>query len=350
MSDFKSPVVELEGSFEKPLAKLPTKKRELVEKDVLLRVLWDQLDAKQRRAACEQRDYQFDPALEDQRTIDWERVVVDWAYWEKVPRLTAKEFCVLMRAHDPRKFDAEHDHIPGGKGKTLGERVSDDLRIIERTLGTDAKKSVQQWVAWARKQDWKVPAYLSASADASERGARTATTLDQKAGAAELWLGVDRERLAPEQPKRHIEQDWARRAFEASSEGQRYFELLDKKECTQDQIRLVESLPTPLPTEVESKDRKLGALRTRLAHIEKEIKAIGEAEDQRKAEQIRTCRPVTSKQMSVLGPKETQVIVAAQKAGFLQTVQAWNQRESRLAEAVLAQAFEFSPEAPDETT
>src|SRR3990167_791559 len=46
-------------------------------------------------------------------------------------------------------------------------------------------------------------------------------------------------------------------------------------------------------------------------------------------------------QMSLQSPEDTKRIVSAQNEGYLQTVQALNQREYRIAETVLTQALEF---------
>ena len=72
--------------------------------------------------------------------------------------------------------------------------------------------------------------------------------------------------------------------------------------------------------------------------------------DQVVADRARAAREQYEEAVSQLGPKETKAIVGAQKAGFLQTVQEWNQRQSRLAEEVLAQALEFPAEQQEATT
>jgi hypothetical protein len=166
MSKFISLVGDLKGWFDKPLTDLPTAKRQRVERDFPFAFLWDKLKAFQRQSGAEQWDYQNDPALEEQRMIDWDEAVVDWAYWNSVPLLTAEEFSILRHVFDPRDFAAERATIPGGEGRTLGERVSDDVRIIERAVADNNMKPIEEWVSWAQQQGWEIPAYLRAPADA----------------------------------------------------------------------------------------------------------------------------------------------------------------------------------------
>ncbi len=101
-----------------------------------------------------------DPGLVVQQTIDWDKSVVDWDYWSKVPRLTAEEFCILLHRHDPRNFETDRDFIPGCSGRTLGELVSDKSRIINRSMESIKEKSTTEWIKWAKHQNWDIPAYL----------------------------------------------------------------------------------------------------------------------------------------------------------------------------------------------
>lgn len=157
---FESLVVALEGWFDKDLADLPADKRRRVERDFPYPDYWDGNDAAWRRHESERWDYRNNPALEETRTADWDGTTVGWNYWQKVSSLTAQEFCILRHVCDPRKFEKKQSDTPGGEGKTLGERVSDDVRIVERSLGPGTMKPVQQWVLWAHAQGWLVPSYL----------------------------------------------------------------------------------------------------------------------------------------------------------------------------------------------
>lgn len=156
---FESLEAALEGWFDRPLAELPDALRHRVETDYSP-MPWDNVSPDNRRSVAAQWDYQNDPAFEDSRTVDREEFVVGWDYWQKVPLLIAEEFCILRHIHDPRKFNDEKNNTPGGIGKALGERVSDDLRIVERSLGPDTKMPVMEWVLWARQQCWDIPLYL----------------------------------------------------------------------------------------------------------------------------------------------------------------------------------------------
>jgi len=160
--NFELLTVALDGHWREQLAQLPTQLRERLARDLsgIVYDCWDSLTEDGRRKQAAWWDYDNNPALEKVRTNDWNMAVVDWPYWKQVPSLTAQEFCVLRHVHDPRDFDAERDGIPGGKGKTLGARVSDDLRIIDRSLSADEKKPIQGWIVWALEQGWDVPGYL----------------------------------------------------------------------------------------------------------------------------------------------------------------------------------------------
>jgi hypothetical protein len=153
---FESLTLALEDWFDKNLDELPVALRQRVEKE-FIPMSWDMLTteqkqqlalmtpedkrrvalaaAKSRRSVALQWDDRNDPSLEDRRTIGWECSIVDWDYWNRVPMLTAEEFCNLRHVHDPRNFENDRKSTPDGIGKTLGERVSDDLRIIDRSLG-----------------------------------------------------------------------------------------------------------------------------------------------------------------------------------------------------------------------
>jgi hypothetical protein len=156
---FESLATALEGWFDKPLDALPGELRQRVETKLSL-IPWENLSADGRRSIAAQWDCQNDPALEDSRAAGLEAAIVDWGYWQKLTSLTAQEFCILRHVHDPRKFDDERNSIPGGVGKPLGERVSDDLRIIDRSLGSDTKNSIKNWIIWAQKHSWDIPVYL----------------------------------------------------------------------------------------------------------------------------------------------------------------------------------------------
>lgn len=168
-SKFEPLLVALDGHWHEKRAQLPVGLRERLARDLagIVYEQWDSLIEDGRRYQAAYWDYRNDPApeAEEKRTIDWDGVVVGWDYWQKVPLLTAEEFSVLRHVHDPRNFVDEKNNIPGGDGRTLGERVNDDVRIIERTHGLDAKKAMQEWVSWAQKQDWGIPSYLLAAAD-----------------------------------------------------------------------------------------------------------------------------------------------------------------------------------------
>ncbi len=178
---FESLTLALEDWFDKNLDELPVALRQRVEKE-FFPMPWDTLTSEQkqqlklmtaedqrkvalaaasgRRSVALQWDARNDPALEDQRTVGWECSIVGWDYWSRVPMLTAEEFCVLRHLHDPRNFEIDRNSTPDGVGKTLGERVSDDLRIIDRSLGPNAENPTAEWVTWAQQQSWNIPAYL----------------------------------------------------------------------------------------------------------------------------------------------------------------------------------------------
>ena len=159
MKNFDSLTRACEEWFDKSLDDLPDELRRRVEKD-FFPFGWDGLSAEQRRCFGLQWDYKNDPAMAERRSVEWQESVVDWDYWQKVPLLTAQEFCILRQVHDPRNFEVDRTSIPGGIGKTLGDRVSDDLRIIERSLGPEIKHPIKQWVKWAQQQAWDIPIYL----------------------------------------------------------------------------------------------------------------------------------------------------------------------------------------------
>jgi hypothetical protein len=164
---FDSLTLALEDWFDKPIDALPDELRLRVETDLSL-IPWENLSADGQRSIAAQWDYQNDPALEDSRTADWEAALVDWDYWQQLPSLTAQEFCILRHVHDPREFEGEQTNTPDGIGKTLGARVSDDVRIIHRSLGSDSKKPIAEWVIWAQQQSWNIPAYLRFIVDAPD--------------------------------------------------------------------------------------------------------------------------------------------------------------------------------------
>ena len=178
---FESLTLALEDWFDKNLNELPVSLRQRVEKE-FFPMPWDTLTPEQkqqlalmtaedqrkvalaaaqgRRSVALQCDARNDPSLEDQRKGAWECSIVDWNYWSRVPMLTAEEFCILRHVHDPRNFKIDRNSTPDGVGKTLGERVSDELRIIDRSLGPTAEKPTVEWVIWAQQQSWDIPVYL----------------------------------------------------------------------------------------------------------------------------------------------------------------------------------------------
>ncbi len=165
ISKYESLTAQVEGRFDKVLADLPANARKIIEQHSILRIFWDGMNAQWRRHQTEKWDYQNDPALEEVRRIDWDKTTVDWRYWQKVASLTAKEFCILRHVHDPRKFDAARDNIPGGEGKTLGERVSDDVRIIKADNGGHKDKDkdrapLSEWIEWADSVEWELPNFM----------------------------------------------------------------------------------------------------------------------------------------------------------------------------------------------
>jgi hypothetical protein len=141
--------------FDIPLHQLPPELRPKVRTEAS-GSLWDSFTEEQRRSWCEQTDRQrfFDEAC------------VDWIYWGTLKTLTATEFCMLRHVQDPRTFEDDKNSIPGGKGKTLGELVSDDLRIIERSMGEAAvvPRKLNEWIAYAEAQGWNIPPFMRAHA------------------------------------------------------------------------------------------------------------------------------------------------------------------------------------------
>lgn len=157
----------LEEHIQKKRADLPAELRERLAKGLneMVWEMWDSLPEEERRKQCEDWIERHHPALEAKRVKEWDECTVGWYYWQKVSSLTAQEFCILRHVHDPRKFDDDQNCTPGGEGKTLGERVSDDVRIIERAEGQNVTKPVKEWVSWAQKQSWELPSYLRALAE-----------------------------------------------------------------------------------------------------------------------------------------------------------------------------------------
>ncbi|MBI3043559.1 MAG: hypothetical protein HYY78_12135 [Betaproteobacteria bacterium] len=161
MAKFDSLKAALKDYFDKPLCGLPKYLQDRVNQD-FSPMPWDVLDAAQRRLVAEQWDYQNDPATLPERERLWDESCVDWAYWRKLKRLTALEFCILRHVHDPRKFEGDRNSIPGGTGKTLDERVSDDMRIIAREKDNESSLSLIKWIALAEQQSWVIPSYMRA--------------------------------------------------------------------------------------------------------------------------------------------------------------------------------------------
>lgn len=159
MSDANSLTLTLESWFDKPLMSLPEEIRKRVE-EVFFPFGWDKLLPGERRSFAIQCDEKFDPAHAEKHRVAWEESLVDWRYWATIPLLSAQEFCILRHIHDPRDYEARKGFRPDGVGKLLGERVSDDLRIIERSIGTETLRTACDWVKWAQQQSWAIPAYL----------------------------------------------------------------------------------------------------------------------------------------------------------------------------------------------
>lgn len=159
MTGFDSLTLDLEDWFDKPLSDLPDGLRERF-KNQLLSLLWDSLSVKQRRNEALQLDYEADPACAEERAATWNEVSVDWDYWKQVPALTTQEFSILRLLHDPREFEHEKSITFKDAGKSLEELVGDDVRIIERTLGSDITRPIPKWIAWAKLQNWDMPSYF----------------------------------------------------------------------------------------------------------------------------------------------------------------------------------------------
>jgi hypothetical protein len=160
--EFSALVVMFEAHGHKRREKIPRKLRERLAQDLpeFVWAMWDTLTEVDRHAQGVKWIEKYDPALEPKRQREWDESLVDWPYWHTVPKLTAQEFCILRHVHDPRKFVRDQNSVPDGEGKTLGERVADDVRIIDRSLGADAKKPGGEWVSWAQTQNWVIPSFL----------------------------------------------------------------------------------------------------------------------------------------------------------------------------------------------
>jgi hypothetical protein len=97
----------------------------------------------------------------DIELADWEEEAVDWLFWREAEELNAQQFSILRNVCDPRKFEVQKDGIPGGVGKTLEQRVNDDLLRIDD--GTTRK--IREWVNLACKKGLNIPRYLKAFLD-----------------------------------------------------------------------------------------------------------------------------------------------------------------------------------------
>ena len=227
--EFSVLVAMLEEHGREERAKIPEVLRERLARD-LHPIAWEKWDSWSEEERYRQGvDWvaQHHPGLETNRQTGWDKYVVDWVYWQQVPSLTAQEFCILRHVHDPRKFEDDRNSIPSGEGKTLGERVSDDVRIIERSLGPDAKKSAQEWVSWAHQQGWGIPSYLRNLADEGDaigadkdrdETSNTSHATIKGEKQCEVWLRTLMAAGSPSQPKHQYEVE-AIQQFKISSRG-----------------------------------------------------------------------------------------------------------------------------------
>lgn len=147
----------LEGCWDLPLAELSKAQRERVRS--AYRLHWDTLTHEQRRVVAAQLDSQRDPAMEK----DWDEAVVGWGYWRHLPALEAIEFIALRHLHDPRELESKREVFPGGKPPSLGRRVDDDLRRINRDPTVAGKQlPLRKWVEWAKKAGLECPVFMHA--------------------------------------------------------------------------------------------------------------------------------------------------------------------------------------------
>jgi hypothetical protein len=91
----------------------------------------------------------------------WEEEAVDWLFWREVEALSAKQFSLLRNVCDPRNFEAQKDIIPGGVGKTLEQRMNDDLLILD----DGNTRKIREWVNLACKKELNIPGYLKVFLD-----------------------------------------------------------------------------------------------------------------------------------------------------------------------------------------
>lgn len=160
MTEFLALVPALSDWFGADLANLPADVRARVERDFPFPGSWDGLGPGHRRGVAEQWDTEHDPANEEAGQIGWDEEQAGWAYWRKVPVLTTQDFCILRHGYDPREFKRDRDSTPGDEGRTLGERVADDVRILSRAPTRSARKSLPDWIALAQRLTLDVPAYM----------------------------------------------------------------------------------------------------------------------------------------------------------------------------------------------
>jgi hypothetical protein len=109
------------------------------------------------------------------RSIGDDDHVDDWSYWRGQQSLTAEEFCILRHLHDPRDFEADRETIPEGGFKSLGERVANALRYIERNAKGEERspRKLDEWLAWVEALHGSVPFYMLADATPAETNRAT---------------------------------------------------------------------------------------------------------------------------------------------------------------------------------
>jgi hypothetical protein len=128
-SGFESLTIALEGWFDKPLADLTETLRRRV-KDEFLPLPWDHLTPEQRRSGALQRDYQRDPATEEDRKFWWDFYVrleglkEQIEHWSRVKTPTAGDLALretrladlrqTLARMELRQRQARGDYYPKG--------------------------------------------------------------------------------------------------------------------------------------------------------------------------------------------------------------------------------------------
>jgi hypothetical protein len=118
------------------------------------------------RERAERKAFEESPEGRQAAQDAWDEMIVGWAYWLQLRTLSAQEFCILRHIHDPRKFDDEREHFPGGEDPSLGQRVEDDLRLIaaDPRITGGLRHSLDEWVAWAKLSGLACPHFLQSAA------------------------------------------------------------------------------------------------------------------------------------------------------------------------------------------